>query len=81
MREDVNPYPGCKSLFDARPHLFPLPRGEDILFAGTGLRMAVWPIQSQVFPQTLKRFLLLLGEKAGMREDSKLTFLAPCHCP
>jgi hypothetical protein len=37
------------------------------------IRQSIRPIQSQVFPKTQEAFLLLLGEKAGMREVVKQT--------
>ena len=48
------------------------------------MRTTVGPIPSQVFPQTRRTFLLLLGEKAGMREvenhSASLDALTFCQC-
>jgi len=55
-----------------RPHLNPLPEERTspatLLFRPAIVR----PIPPQTFPKTREQFLLLLGEKAGMREDSKI---------
>jgi hypothetical protein len=55
-----------------RPHLNPLPEERTspatLLFRPAIVR----PIPPQTFQTTREQFLLLLGEKAGMREDSKI---------
>jgi hypothetical protein len=54
--------------FDARPHPDLLPREKEWLLAGFVLWMAVRQIQSREFSEKRRTILLLLGEKAGMRE-------------
>ena len=55
-------------VFYARPHLFPLPQERTTRRMVSGWRKAVRQIQSREFSEKRRTILLLLGEKAGMRE-------------
>jgi hypothetical protein len=57
--------------FDARPHLFPLPQERTTRRMVSGWWKAVRQIQSREFSRSRRAILLLLGEKAGMREVVK----------
>jgi len=59
-------------MMNIRPHLNPLPRGEDLRIHAAVFRQTVRPIPPLVLPETRRTLLLLLGEKAGMRENVKL---------
>ena len=54
--------------------LNPLPQERKSPLNDSGLRMNVRPILTLEIPKTRRVFLLLLGEKAGLREDLK-----PCR--
>jgi len=60
--------------FDARPHLFPLPLGEDISEHDFWLAEDCPANSVTRISANRRMFLLLLGEKDGMRED-----VAPSH--
>ena len=54
--------------FYARPHLFPLPQERTTRRTVSGRRKSVRQIQSRELSEIRRTILLLLGEKAGMRE-------------
>jgi hypothetical protein len=54
--------------FDARPHLFPLPQERTTPRMVSRWRKVVRQIQSRKFSEKRRKFLLLLGEKAGLKE-------------